>query len=59
MGRKQIQKTFAIGFKEALLPPKLEALLASRFEKHFAASCSKNVVPDWKALLASDILCNL
>jgi len=52
MGRKQIQKKFAIGFKEALLPPKLEALLASRFEKHFAAACSKNVVPDWKALLA-------
>ena len=52
MGRKQIQKTLAIGFKEALLPPKLEALLASRFEKHFAAACSKNVVPDWKALLA-------
>ena len=52
MGRKQIQKKLAIGFKEALLPPKLEALLGSRFCKHFASLCTDGFAPHWEQLLA-------
>ena len=40
---KKVQKGFADRFKEALIPPSLEELLASRFNKHFMPLCT----PRW------------
>jgi hypothetical protein len=50
--RKPIQKELAIAFREALLPPSLEALLTSRYVKHFAPLFEDGFTPDWNELLS-------
>jgi hypothetical protein len=45
---KKVQKEFADRFKEALLPPSLEELLSSRFNKYFKPLCTPCFAPCWK-----------
>jgi hypothetical protein len=52
LAKRKVQKEFADGFKTALLPSTLEALLESRFVKHFAPLCEDGVTPDWNEMLA-------
>ena len=52
MGARRVQKAFAVKFKVALLPLTIEALLASRFAKHFAPLCNAGFTPRWEELLS-------
>ena len=61
LGSRQVQKIFHSKFKEALLPPSIETLLASRFVKHFVlvskTSCPKAAQP-YFAMAAPKTLLN-
>ena len=52
LGRKAIQKEYAVAFKAALLPSTLERLLASRFVKHFAPVCKLGFIPCWEEVFS-------